>query len=180
MILERADFAAARGARVLGRLAGFGITADGYHITGPDPTGAGQIRAIRKALADAGLEPADIVHVNCHATSTVVGDVGESAAVCAALGPDAVLTAPKSSIGHLVGAAGAVEGIVALLSAVEGVIPRTLNLETKDKDVALDVVAGETRTVPPWPGAEQLLRLRRPERRRDLRPGVTGPRGVPA
>jgi 3-oxoacyl-[acyl-carrier-protein] synthase II len=151
MILERADFAAARGARVLGRLAGFGITADGYHITGPDPTGAGQIRAMRKALADAGLEPRDIVHVNCHATSTVVGDVGESAAVCAALGPDAVLTAPKSSIGHLVGAAGAVEGIVALLSAVEGVIPRTLNLETKDNDVALDVVAGETRTVRPGP-----------------------------
>jgi 3-oxoacyl-[acyl-carrier-protein] synthase II len=151
MILERADFAAARGARVLGRLAGFGITADAFHITGPDPTGAGQIRAIRKALADAGLAAADIIHVNCHATSTVVGDVGESAAIAAALGPDAVLTAPKSNIGHLVGAAGAVEGIVALLSATEGVIPRTLNLEAKDKEVTLDVVAGETRRTRPGP-----------------------------
>jgi len=151
MILERADFAAARGARVLGRLAGFGITADAFHITGPDPTGAGQIRAIRKALADAGLSAADIIHVNCHATSTVVGDIGESAAIAAALGPDAVLTAPKSSIGHLVGAAGAVEGIVALLSATEGVIPRTLNLDAKDKEVTLDVVAGETRKTRPGP-----------------------------
>ncbi|GAA1883048.1 beta-ketoacyl-[acyl-carrier-protein] synthase family protein [Asanoa iriomotensis] len=151
MVLERADFAAARGARVLGRVAGFGITADAFHITGPDPTGAGQIRAIRKALADAGLEPADIVHVNCHATSTVVGDVGESAAIATALGPEAVLTAPKSNIGHLVGAAGAVEGIVALLSAVEGVVPRTLNLEEKDKEVTLDVVAGATRTTRPGP-----------------------------
>jgi 3-oxoacyl-[acyl-carrier-protein] synthase II len=151
MILERADFAAARGARVLGRLAGFGITADAFHITGPDPTGAGQIRAIRKALSNAGLSAADIVHVNCHATSTVVGDVGESAAIAAALGPDTLLTAPKSNIGHLVGAAGAVEGIVALLSAVEGVAPRTLNLEEKDKEVTLDVVAGETRTTRPGP-----------------------------
>ncbi|MEV0718910.1 beta-ketoacyl-[acyl-carrier-protein] synthase family protein [Asanoa sp. NPDC050611] len=151
MVLERADFAAARGARVLGRLAGFGITADAFHITGPDPTGAGQIRAIRKALANAGLDPADIVHVNCHATSTVVGDVGESAAIAEALGPDTLLTAPKSNIGHLVGAAGAVEGIVALLSAVEGVAPRTLNLEEKDKEVTLDVVAGETRQTRPGP-----------------------------
>jgi 3-oxoacyl-[acyl-carrier-protein] synthase II len=151
MVLERADFAAARGARILGRLAGFGITADAYHITGPDPTGAGQIRAIRKAIADAGLTAADIVHVNCHATSTVVGDIGESAAIAAALGTEAVLTAPKSSIGHLVGAAGAVEGIVALRSAVEGVVPPTLNLVAKDKEVTLDVVAGETRRTRPGP-----------------------------
>ncbi|GIF74022.1 beta-ketoacyl-[acyl-carrier-protein] synthase family protein [Asanoa siamensis] len=151
MILERADFAAARGATVLGRLAGFGITSDAYHITGPDPTGAGQIRAIRRALANAGLEPGDIVHVNCHATSTVVGDVGEAAAIAAALGPGTVLTAPKSNIGHLVGAAGAVEGVVALLSATHGVVPRTLNLAERDPAVDLDVVAGATRTTRPGP-----------------------------
>jgi 3-oxoacyl-[acyl-carrier-protein] synthase II len=145
LILERAGFAAARGARVLGRLAGFGVTSDAYHITGPDPTGAGQIRAIRRAVADAGLTPADIDHVNCHATSTVVGDVGEAAAIQQALGDDVVLTAPKSGIGHLVGAAGAVESILTLLTVTNGIIPPTLNLETKAPEVTLDVVAGEPR-----------------------------------
>ncbi|MEV4754941.1 beta-ketoacyl-[acyl-carrier-protein] synthase family protein [Micromonospora sp. NPDC049559] len=145
MILERADFAAARGARVLGRLAGYGVTSDAHHITGPDPTGAGQIRAILRAVEDAGLRPADVPHVNCHATSTVVGDVGEAAAIRQALGDDVVLTAPKSSIGHLVGAAGAVEGIVTLLSVANGVIPPTLNLDRKDPEVALEIVSGEPR-----------------------------------
>jgi 3-oxoacyl-[acyl-carrier-protein] synthase II len=145
MILERAEFAAARGARVRGRLAGFGITADAHHITGPDPTGAGQIRAMRTAVADAGLTPSDIDHVNCHATSTVVGDVGEARAIRAALGGDVVLTAPKSALGHLVGAAGAVEAIVALLSVGHGLIPPTLNLDRKAAEVDLDVVTGHPR-----------------------------------
>jgi 3-oxoacyl-[acyl-carrier-protein] synthase II len=145
MILERADFAAGRGARVLGRLAGFGITSDAHHITGPDPTGAGQIRAILRAVSDAGLQPADVDHVNCHATSTVVGDLYEAAAIRQALGNDVVLTAPKSSIGHLVGAAGAVEGIITLLSVINGVIPATLNLEQKAPEVELDVVSGGPR-----------------------------------
>jgi len=148
MILERADFAAARGARVLGRLAGYGITADAHHITGPDPTGAGQIRAIAKAVRDAGLEPSDVDHVNCHATSTVVGDVYEAAAIRQALGDRPVLTAPKSSLGHLVGAAGAVEAIITLLSVAHGVVPATLNLDQKEPDVTLDVVAGAPRTMP--------------------------------
>ncbi|AVT31764.1 MULTISPECIES: beta-ketoacyl synthase [unclassified Plantactinospora] len=141
MILERADFAAGRGARVLGRLAGYGITADAHHITGPDPTGAGQVRAIRNAVADAGLGPGDVGHVNCHATSTVVGDVGEANAIQQALGDDVVLTAPKSSLGHLVGAAGAVEGILTLLSVANDVIPPTLNLDRKDPEVRLEVAA---------------------------------------
>ncbi|MFC6021944.1 beta-ketoacyl-[acyl-carrier-protein] synthase family protein [Plantactinospora solaniradicis] len=141
MILERADFAAGRGARVLGRLAGYGITSDAHHITGPDPTGAGQIRAIRTAVSVAGLEPRDVGHVNCHATSTVVGDVGEAVAIQEALGDDVVLTAPKSSIGHLVGAAGAVEGILTLLSVTNGVIPPTINLDRKASEVRLDVAS---------------------------------------
>ncbi|MFG2040940.1 beta-ketoacyl-[acyl-carrier-protein] synthase family protein [Dactylosporangium sp. NPDC048998] len=145
VILERADHAAARGARAIGRLAGIGITADAHHITGPDPTGDGQVRAIRRAVADAGLQPADVDHVNCHATSTVVGDVGEAQAIQLALGDHPVLTAPKSSLGHLVGAAGAVESILTLLSLAGGVIPATLNLETKAPEVALDVVAGRPR-----------------------------------
>ncbi|MFB9412142.1 MULTISPECIES: beta-ketoacyl-[acyl-carrier-protein] synthase family protein [Dactylosporangium] len=145
LILERAEHAAARGATVHGRLAGVGVTSDAYHITGPDPSGAGQVRAIRRAVADAGLQPSDVAHVNCHATSTVVGDVGEAVAIRQALGDDVVLTAPKSALGHLVGAAGAVESIVTLLSVAHGVIPPTLNLENKAPEVALDVVAGRPR-----------------------------------
>jgi 3-oxoacyl-[acyl-carrier-protein] synthase II len=147
MVLERAEFAAARGATVYGRLAGAGLTADSYHITGPEPEGIGQSRAIAKAVRDAGLEPTDVGHVNCHATSTVAGDVGETRAVRKALGDHPVLTAPKGSFGHLVGAAGAVESIITVLSIKEGIIPATLNLENLDSGVELDVVAGEPRKV---------------------------------
>ncbi|MBP2706390.1 beta-ketoacyl-ACP synthase II [Microbispora sp. RL4-1S] len=145
VVLERADFAAARGARPLARLAGYGVTSDGYHITGPDPSGAGQMRAMLTAVSTAGLQPGDVDHVNCHATSTVVGDVGEATAIARALGGDVVLTAPKSSIGHLVGAAGAVESIITILSIRNGLIPHTLNLEEKAPEVELDVVSGEPR-----------------------------------
>lgn len=145
LVLERAEFAAARGAAVHGRLVGAGISADAYHITGPEPEGTGQAQAIRKSLASAGMEASDVNHVNCHATSTVAGDVGETRAVRKALGDHPVLTAPKSALGHLVGAAGAVESIIALLSIRDGVVPATLNLEDKEPGVELDVVAGEPR-----------------------------------
>jgi 3-oxoacyl-[acyl-carrier-protein] synthase II len=145
LIVERAEHAAARGARVHARLAGIGITSDAHHITAPDPTGDGQVRAIEKAVRDAGLTAADVGHVNCHATSTVVGDVGEAHAIRRALGDHVVLTAPKSGLGHLVGAAGAVESILMLLSVAGGVIPPTLNLTSKDPEVTLDVVTGEPR-----------------------------------
>jgi 3-oxoacyl-[acyl-carrier-protein] synthase II len=147
LVLERAEHAAARGATVYGRLAGAGLTADAYHITGPEPEGIGQSRAIAKAVRDAGLDASDVGHVNCHATSTVAGDVGETRAVRKALGDHPVLTAPKSALGHLVGAAGAVESIITLLSIKEGVIPATLNLHELDPGVELDVVAGEPRKV---------------------------------
>ncbi|ODT96273.1 MAG: beta-ketoacyl-[acyl-carrier-protein] synthase II [Pseudonocardia sp. SCN 72-86] len=145
LVLERAEFATARGATIHGRLAGYGLTSDGYHITGPDPSGAGQSRAMLKAVKTAGLEPSDITHVNCHATSTVAGDVGEAAAVRKALGDQPVLTAPKSALGHLVGAAGAVESLVTMLSIREGIVPATLNLDDVDPGVSLDVVRGEPR-----------------------------------
>ncbi len=145
MILERAEFAAARGATVHGRIAGAGITADAYHITGPEPEGRGQSRAITAAIRMAGLDPSDVGHVNCHATSTVAGDVGETKAVRKALGDHPVLTAPKSQLGHMVGAAGAVESIITLLSIKEGIIPATLNLVKLDPGIELDVVAGEPR-----------------------------------
>jgi 3-oxoacyl-[acyl-carrier-protein] synthase II len=147
MVLERAEFAAARGARAHARLAGIGTTADAHHITAPDPEGTGQARAMTAALRTAGLDPADIGHVNCHATSTPVGDVGEAVSVRKAIGEHPILTAPKGSLGHLLGAAGAVEGIAAVLTLRDGVIPPTANLQTIDPEVGLDVVHGEARKV---------------------------------
>ncbi|GAA0532900.1 3-oxoacyl-ACP synthase [Saccharopolyspora subtropica] len=147
VVLESAEHARARGARIYARLAGVGITSDAYHITGSHPDGIGQVGAMRKALDSAGLQASDIGHVNAHATSTVVGDVGEANSVRKALGADAVVTAPKGSLGHLVGGAGAVESIVTILSLYHGVIPATRNLENLDPKVELDVVADKPRHV---------------------------------
>ncbi len=145
LILESAEHAKARGARVYGKLAGSGITSDAYHITGNHPEGVGQINAMTQAIRAAGLSPTDIGHVNAHATSTVVGDIGEAVAIRKAVGDHVVITAPKSSFGHLVGGAGAVESISTLLSIYHGIIPATRNLEHQDPKVDLDVVAGEPR-----------------------------------
>jgi 3-oxoacyl-[acyl-carrier-protein] synthase II len=147
VVLERADRARARGARIYATLSGFGITSDGYHITGNHPEGIGQIAAMRAAITMAGLSPSDVGHVNAHATSTVVGDVGEAAAIRTAIGEHTVVTAPKGALGHLVGGAGAVEGIATILTLYHGVIPATLNLENQDPKVQLDVVAGQPRKV---------------------------------
>ncbi|WP_236788900.1 beta-ketoacyl synthase [Amycolatopsis sp. GM8] len=145
VVLERADRARARGAKIYGRLAGYGITSDAYHITGNHPEGIGQIAAITNAIQMAGLTSADIQHVNAHATATTVGDIGEAAAIRKAIGTHAVVTAPKGALGHLVGGAGAVEGIATLLSIYHGLVPATRNLENLDPKVDLDVVSGEPR-----------------------------------
>ncbi len=147
VVLEREEFATARGATIHGRIAGIGTSADAYHITAPDPEGNGQSRAIAAALRTAGLEPSDVGHVNCHATSTNVGDVAETVAVRKAIGDHPVLTAPKGSLGHLLGAAGAVEAIATILAVREGLVPPTANLTELDGDVELDVVQGEARKV---------------------------------
>ncbi|MFD2469793.1 beta-ketoacyl-[acyl-carrier-protein] synthase family protein [Amycolatopsis silviterrae] len=147
VVLERADRAKARGARIYAKLAGYGLTSDAYHITGNHPEGIGQIAAMRAAMTMAGLSPSDIGHVNAHATSTVVGDIGEAAAIRSAIGEHPVVTAPKGALGHLVGGAGAVEGIATILALYEGVVPATLNLTELDPKVQLDVVAGENRKV---------------------------------
>jgi 3-oxoacyl-[acyl-carrier-protein] synthase II len=147
MVLERAEHAAARGAKVYGRLAGIGTSSDAYHITAPDPDGVGQARAISAALRSGGIDPADVGHVNCHATATPAGDVAETVAVRKAIGDHPILTAPKSSFGHLLGAAGAVEAILTVLSIHDGVVPATLNLDDLDPKVLLDVVVGEPRKI---------------------------------
>jgi 3-oxoacyl-[acyl-carrier-protein] synthase II len=148
LVLERAEFAAARGKKAHAVLGGTGITSDGYHITAPDPAGTGAARAIVLAVQDAGLTAADIVHVNAHATSTPVGDVAEAKAVRAAIGDHPLVSAPKSMLGHRLGAAGAVETIATILSVRDDVIPVTRNLEDLDDDVELDVVRVEPRRIP--------------------------------
>ena len=148
LILESAEHAAARGARVYAEIAGAGITSDGYHITAPDPTGSGAARAITLALRDAGVDPSEVVHVNAHATSTPTGDVAEAAAIRAAIGDHPLVTAPKSMLGHLLGAAGAVETIATILSIRDGVVPITRNLEDLDDGVELDIVTVEPKRMP--------------------------------
>ncbi|SCL22752.1 beta-ketoacyl-ACP synthase II [Micromonospora inyonensis] len=145
VVLERADHAAARGARVYARLAGAGITSDGYDIVQPHPEGAGAIRAIGKAIVDADVDRQDIVHVNAHATSTPVGDMAEVVALHKALGDHPVLTATKSMTGHLLGAAGALESIATILTIRDGVIPPTVNLDDPDDGLDLEVVANKAR-----------------------------------
>ncbi|MEV4843995.1 beta-ketoacyl-ACP synthase II [Micromonospora matsumotoense] len=145
VVLERADHAAARGAHIYARLAGAGITSDGYDIVQPHPEGAGAIRAIAKAIADADVAKADIVHVNAHATSTPVGDLAEIKALHRALGDHPVLTATKSMTGHLLGAAGALESIATILTIRDGVIPPTINLDDPDDGLDMDVAANKVR-----------------------------------
>ncbi|WP_433343879.1 beta-ketoacyl-ACP synthase II [Micromonospora sp. CA-111912] len=145
LVLERAEHAAARGARVYARLAGAGITSDAYDIVQPHAEGEGAIRAIAKAVEDAGVAKSDIVHVNAHATSTPVGDMLEIGALRAALGDHPVLTATKSMTGHLLGAAGALESIATILAIRDGVIPPTINLDDPEAGLDLDVVAHKAR-----------------------------------
>jgi len=145
LVLERADHAAARGAHVYARLAGAGITSDGYDIVQPHPEGLGGIRAMTKAIRDAGLTKADIVHVNAHATSTPAGDMAEIHGVRVAIGDHPVLTSTKSMSGHLLGAAGALESIATILAIRDSVVPPTINLDNPDDGLSLDVAAHKAR-----------------------------------
>ena len=152
VILESAEHAAKRGAKVYARAAGSGYTDDAHDIVMPDPEGAGQARAIHQALADGDLKPSDIAHVNAHATSTPAGDVGETRAIRAALGDAAAdqvaVTSTKSMTGHLLGGAGAVESIATILALHEGRIPPTINIEELDPEVAVDIVRDKPRELP--------------------------------
>ena len=145
MVLEREDHARARGAKIYGRLVGIGMSNDAYHITAPEPEGEGSARAIAKALQSAELTKADIGHVNAHATSTQVGDLAESNTILRSVGDHPVVTATKSMTGHMLGAAGAVEGIATLLAIKEGVVPGTRNLNKLDPEILVDVAADNRR-----------------------------------
>jgi 3-oxoacyl-[acyl-carrier-protein] synthase II len=148
LVLESAEHARARGARVYAEVLGAGMSADAHDIAAPEPTGSGASRAIEEALAVAGAAPSDVVHVNAHATSTPVGDLAEVRALRLALGGalDAVaVSATKSMTGHLLGAAGAVESIFTVLALHHRAAPPTINLDDLDPAVDLDVVHGAPR-----------------------------------
>jgi len=148
VVLEPLERARARGATVYGEVAGYGRNADAYHITAPSPGGAGAAVCMQLALDDAGMEPSAIGHVNAHGTSTPLNDAAEAEAVRKVFG-DAppVVTSTKGVTGHLIGAAGAVEAVAALLSVRDGIVPPTANLERVGDDIELDVVAGSPREV---------------------------------
>ncbi|MDW5614841.1 MULTISPECIES: KasA/KasB family beta-ketoacyl-ACP synthase [Mycolicibacterium] len=146
LVIETAEHARARGAKVLGRLMGASITSDGFHMVAPDPNGKRAGYAMSHAVELAGLSATDIDHVNAHATGTTVGDVAEGVAINYALGGHKpAVYAPKGALGHSVGAVGAVESILTLLALRDGVIPATRNLKNLDPEIDLDVVAGEPR-----------------------------------
>lgn len=149
LVLEEAEAAKARGATILGVLAGYGATADAYHLTAPEPTGGPAARAIELALADAGLEPAGVDYVNAHGTSTQLNDAAETAALKRALGESQARQIPvsstKSTIGHLLGAAGAVEAVATVETLRTRIIAPTLGYEVPDPELDLDYVPGEAR-----------------------------------
>ncbi|MBF6228906.1 beta-ketoacyl-ACP synthase II [Nocardia abscessus] len=145
-VLESEDHARARGAKPLARLMGAGLTADGYHMVLPHPEGEGNIRAMRRAIETAGVSPTEIDHVNAHATATPFGDLAEAKGIRAAVGDHASVYAPKSALGHSVGAVGAVEAALTVLSVRDGVVPPTLNLDNQDPEIDLDIVHGSART----------------------------------
>ena len=145
MVIETEEHAKARGAKPLARLLGAGITSDAFHMVAPAPDGLRAGHAMKRAMETAGLEPKDIDHVNAHATATPIGDTAEANAIRVAGVEHAPVYAPKSALGHSIGAVGALESLLTVLSLRDGVIPPTLNYETPDPEIDLDVVSGEPR-----------------------------------
>jgi 3-oxoacyl-[acyl-carrier-protein] synthase II len=144
VVLESEEHAARRGARVYAEAAGAGYSADAHHIAQPEPGGTGIRKAIDRALANARVQPEQIVHINAHATSTQAGDAVEAQAAAAALGEHAagvVMSSTKSMTGHLLGGAGAVESVAAILALRDKVAPPTINLEDPDDDAGLTISA---------------------------------------
>ncbi|RMH00571.1 MAG: beta-ketoacyl-[acyl-carrier-protein] synthase II [Chloroflexi bacterium] len=148
LVLESLEHAQARGARILAELVGYGRTTDAYHITAPAEGGAGAARAIRYALADAGLLPEDVDYISAHGTATPLNDASETAAIKAALGEHAykvAISSTKSMTGHIMGATGAIETVFCTLAIRDQIVPPTINYETPDPECDLDYVPNEAR-----------------------------------
>jgi 3-oxoacyl-[acyl-carrier-protein] synthase II len=152
LVLEELEHARARGARIYAELAGYGVSSDSFHMTEPDPLGAGQARAVGAALADAELDPTDVDYVNAHASSTGLGDAIETRALKLALGEDNVQTIPvsgtKGATGHCLGAAGAVEAAFTVLAVDRDIAPPTINYQTPDLACDVDCVPNNARELP--------------------------------
>ncbi len=152
LLLESLEHARKRGASILAELVGYGASGDAYHITAPDPSGAGAVRAFRMAMAHAGLTPQDIDYINAHGTSTPLNDKMETQAIKTALGERAYqvpVSSTKGVTGHALGAAGGLESIVCVKALETGTIPATVNYETPDPDCDLDYVPNESRNARP-------------------------------
>jgi 3-oxoacyl-[acyl-carrier-protein] synthase II len=152
LVLEDWDRAVARGARIYGELAGAASTADAHHITAPAPGGTGAAECMRLAMADAGITPDAVGHINAHGTSTPLNDRAEADAIAAVFGPDAPpVTSTKGVTGHGLGASGAIEAVAATLTLAHGAIPPTVGHEQDDPEIALDLVTGTARPFAPAP-----------------------------
>jgi 3-oxoacyl-[acyl-carrier-protein] synthase II len=148
VILESLEGAMERGARVYAEVAGYGMTADAYHITAPSPNGEGAARCMKIALKDAGVDPSEVNYINAHGTSTKYGDEIETIAIKTVFGDHAykmLVSSTKSMTGHLLGAAGGVEAVIATLSIYNDIVPPTINLDTPDPECDLDYVPGHAR-----------------------------------
>ncbi|GAB2457715.1 beta-ketoacyl-ACP synthase II [Streptosporangium sandarakinum] len=148
VVLESEEHARARGAHVYAVAAGVGYSADAHHIAQPEPTGAGVMLAMRRALQDARLAPEDIRHVNAHATSTPAGDVVETIAIKEVVGGHPLVTSTKSMTGHLLGGAGGIESVFTVLALQERVVPATINVDDLDDGVEVDIVRRDPRELP--------------------------------
>src|SRR5438874_2492337 len=149
LVLEELESARERGAKIYGELMGYGVSSDAAHMTEPDPTGENPARAMRMALADAGVDPSEVGYVNAHATSTPLGDASETKVIKRALGEENAKKVPVSSTkgatGHCFGAAGAVEAVFTVLAVDRGVLPPTINYEQEDPECDLDYIPNESR-----------------------------------
>jgi len=148
LVLEDLEFARARGARILGEFAGYGLSADAYHVTAPPPGAEGAVRAMRMALADARVRPDEIGYVNAHGTSTQANDGAETAALKTVFGTHAKsvpISSTKSMTGHTLGAAGAIEAAICILAMRDGCLPPTINQEVPDPECDLDYIPNRSR-----------------------------------
>ena len=150
LVLEEYERARSRGANIYCELAGFGMSADAHHITSPPDDGHGAVAAMRNALADARLDPGDIDYINAHGTSTPQGDIAETLSIKAVFGESTgvAVSSTKSMIGHLLGAAGAVEAIYSVLAIANDVAPPTINLDNPDPECDLDYIPHHAREMP--------------------------------
>ena len=152
LVLEELEHARARGARIYGEFAGYGVSSDAAHMTEPDPTGANPARAMRMAMDDAGVDASEVGYINAHATSTPLGDASETRVIKQALGEENAVRTPVSSTkdatGHCFGAAGAIDAVFTTLAVYDRKLPPTINYEVEDPDCDLDYIANESRDAP--------------------------------